>query len=47
MLVVAIMANMASKIALAGILGGSRLFRLMLILFSIPMLGGAAMLWLW
>jgi uncharacterized membrane protein (DUF4010 family) len=47
MLIVAIMANMVSKTALAGILGGRRLFWLMIRLFSIPMLGGAAMLWLW
>ena len=47
MLVVAIMANMVSKTALAGILGGKRLFWMMLVLFSIPMLGGVAMIWLW
>jgi uncharacterized membrane protein (DUF4010 family) len=47
LIVVAIMANMASKSALAGMLGGSRLFWLTLALFAPPMLGGAAMLLLW
>jgi uncharacterized membrane protein (DUF4010 family) len=47
MLVVAIMANMVSKTAIAGLLGGRRLFVLMLVLFALPMLGGAALLWLW
>jgi len=47
MIVVAVMANMVSKSALAGILGGRRLFRLILVLFATPMLGGVAMLWLW
>jgi ABC-type multidrug transport system permease subunit len=45
--VIAIMANMVSKTALAGILGGGRLFWLMLALFALPMLGGVAMLLLW
>jgi uncharacterized membrane protein (DUF4010 family) len=47
MVVVAIMANMVSKTALAGILGGQRLLWRMTALFSIPMIGGAAMIWLW
>jgi uncharacterized membrane protein (DUF4010 family) len=47
LIVVAVMANMATKTALAGILGGRRLFWLMLALFAIPALGGAAMLRFW
>jgi uncharacterized membrane protein (DUF4010 family) len=47
MVVVAIMANMVSKTALAGILGGRRLLVLMLALFAMPMIGGTALLWLW
>ncbi|MCC6124884.1 MAG: MgtC/SapB family protein [Pirellulales bacterium] len=47
MIVMAMMANMASKTAIAGILGGNRLFRLTLVLFAIPMFGGAVMLLLW
>jgi uncharacterized membrane protein (DUF4010 family) len=47
LIVVAVMANMVTKIALAGILGGRRLFWLMTALFAIPALGGAAMLRFW
>jgi uncharacterized membrane protein (DUF4010 family) len=47
MLVIAIMANMVTKTAIAGLLGGTRLLWLMLVLFAIPMLGGAMMFWLW
>ncbi len=47
LIVVAIMANMVSKAALAGILGGRRLFWLMLALFAVPMIGGSAILWMW
>jgi uncharacterized membrane protein (DUF4010 family) len=47
MLVVAIMANMVTKTVLAGLLGSRRLLWIMLLLFAIPMLGGAAMLWFW
>jgi uncharacterized membrane protein (DUF4010 family) len=47
MIVVAIMANMLTKTALAGILGGRKLFWLTLVLFSIPAIGGAALLLLW
>jgi uncharacterized membrane protein (DUF4010 family) len=46
MIVVAIAANMVTKTALAGILGGKRLFWMVAGLFAIPMLGGAALLWL-
>jgi uncharacterized membrane protein (DUF4010 family) len=46
MIVIAIAANMVSKTALAGILGGKRLFWMVAGLFAIPMLGGAALLWL-
>jgi uncharacterized membrane protein (DUF4010 family) len=47
MIVVAIMANMVSKGAIAGLLGGRRLFGLIVLLFSLPMCGGALLLWLW
>ncbi len=41
------MANLVSKAAIAGILGGRRLAVRVALLFSIPMLGGAALLALW
>ena len=44
LIVVAAMANMASKSILAGLLGGWGLFRQVLILFAIPLAGGAALL---
>lgn len=47
LLIVAIMGNMVSKTVLSGLLGGQRLLWRMLVLFALPMLGGAAMLWLW
>jgi uncharacterized membrane protein (DUF4010 family) len=47
LLVVAAMANMFSKSMIAGLLGGWGLLRQILILFAIPLAGGAAMLILW
>ena len=47
LIVIAIMANMVSKTALAGLLGGRRLLVEMTLLFAGPMAGGAAMLALW
>ncbi len=44
LIVVAAMANMVSKSILAGILGGWGLLRQILILFAIPIVGGAAIL---
>lgn len=47
LILVAAIANFASKAALAGILGGSRLFLRVVMLFSIPVVGGLLLLWLW
>ncbi len=44
MIVVAAMANMISKSAIAGLLGGWRLFGQIIILFAIPLAGGVAIL---
>ena len=44
MIVVAAMANLVSKAAIAGLLGGWRLLARIALLFAIPMLGGAALL---
>ena len=44
MIVVAAMANLVSKASIAGLLGGWRLLVRIALLFSIPMLGGAALL---
>jgi uncharacterized membrane protein (DUF4010 family) len=44
MIIVAAIANLVSKAAIAGLLGGVRLFLRITALFAIPMLGGAAML---
>jgi uncharacterized membrane protein (DUF4010 family) len=45
-IVVAAAANLVSKAALAGLLGGWRLLLRMIALFAIPALGAIAMLWL-
>ena len=47
LIVLAAMANLVSKATIAGILGGRRLAVRVALLFSIPMLGGAALLVLW
>ncbi|MEN6450823.1 MAG: MgtC/SapB family protein [Thermoguttaceae bacterium] len=47
MIVVAAMANLVSKAAIAGLLGGWRLLGRITLLFMIPMLGGAALLMCW
>jgi uncharacterized membrane protein (DUF4010 family) len=47
LIVIAIMANMVSKTALAGLLGGRRLLLEMTILFAGPLAGGAVILALW
>lgn len=44
MIVLAVMANMVSKTALAGLLGGWRLLVRLAILFSIPLVGGVMLL---
>jgi uncharacterized membrane protein (DUF4010 family) len=44
LIVVAAMANMVSKSMLAGLLGGRDLLKQILILFAIPLAGGAAIL---
>jgi len=44
LLIVAAMANIASKTALAGLLGGRRLMALAALLFAVPLLGGTALL---
>jgi len=46
MIVVAAMANLVSKAAIAGLLGGVRLFLRIALLFAVPMLGGIAVLFL-
>ena len=43
-IVVAALANLVSKAAIAGLLGGRRLFLRILLLFAIPALGGALLL---
>lgn len=47
LILVATIANFASKAALAGLLGGRRLLARVAILFSFPALGGIVLLWLW
>jgi uncharacterized membrane protein (DUF4010 family) len=47
MIVVAALANLVSKAAIAGLLGGARLLIRISLLFAIPMLGGIAMLMWW
>jgi uncharacterized membrane protein (DUF4010 family) len=47
MILVAAMANMASKTCIAGMMGGWRLLVRILLLFAIPTLGGVALLKLW
>ena len=47
LIVVAAMANLISKAAIAGLLGGRQLLARIALLFAIPMLGGAALLALW
>ena len=47
LIVIAVMANMVSKTAIAGLLGGWRLLRKMVLLYAVPMAGGAAMLAVW
>ena len=47
LIVVAAMANLVSKAAIAGLLGGRQLLIRILFLFAVPMLGGAALLMLW
>lgn len=47
LIVVAAMANLVSKAAIAGLLGGRQLLIRILFLFAVPMLGGAALLALW
>jgi uncharacterized membrane protein (DUF4010 family) len=44
LIVLAAMANMVSKAFLAGVLGGRDLFKQILLLFSLPLAGGAAIL---
>jgi uncharacterized membrane protein (DUF4010 family) len=44
LIVVAAMANMLSKAMIAGLLGGWGLLRQILVLFAIPLAGGAAIL---
>jgi uncharacterized membrane protein (DUF4010 family) len=44
LIVIAAMANMVSKAVIAGLLGGWGLFRLIAILFAIPLAGGAGIL---
>lgn len=46
MIVLAAMANLISKASIAGLLGGWRLLVRISLLFAIPMLGGAVLLWL-
>jgi uncharacterized membrane protein (DUF4010 family) len=47
MIVIAAMANSVSKTVIAGLLGGWGLFARIVVLFTVPMLGGAALLALW
>jgi uncharacterized membrane protein (DUF4010 family) len=47
LILVATIANFASKAALAGLLGGRRLLARVALLFSFPALGGIVLLWLW
>jgi hypothetical protein len=47
LIVIAVMANMVSKTAIAGLLGGWRLLGKMVLLYAVPMAGGAAMLAVW
>lgn len=46
LIIVAILSNLAFKTAIAGVLGGTRLLRLLLRLLALPTLGGVLMIWL-
>jgi uncharacterized membrane protein (DUF4010 family) len=47
LIVLAALANLVSKTALAGIIGGRRLAQTIAALFLPPMIGGALLLWFW
>ena len=47
LIVLAALANLVSKAALAGIIGGRRLLRTIALLFLLPLVGGALVLWFW
>ena len=47
LIVLAVLANLVSKAALAGIIGGRRLMRTIAVLFLPCLIGGALLLWLW
>ena len=47
LILVAAIANFASKAALAGVLGNCRLLARVAMLFSFPVVGGILLLWLW
>ena len=47
LIVMASMANLVFKSAMAGVLGGWRLLGRVLLLFSVPLAGGVMLLWFW
>ena len=47
LIVLAALANLVSKAALAGIIGGRRLLQVIVPLFLPSLIGGALLLWLW
>ena len=47
LIVLAALANLVSKAALAGIIGGRRLLQAIAALFLLPLIGGALLLWFW
>ena len=47
LIVVAALANLVFKTAIAGVIGGWRLLGQLALLLSIPMVGGIGLLWLW
>jgi uncharacterized membrane protein (DUF4010 family) len=47
LILVAAIANFASKAALAGVLGNRRLLARVAMLFAFPVVGGILLLWLW
>lgn len=47
LILVAALANLGFKTAVAGLLGGRRLLCRIALLFSVPVVGGLVLLWLW
>jgi uncharacterized membrane protein (DUF4010 family) len=47
LILVAVLANLGFKAAVAGLVGGRRLLCQIAVLFSVPVVGGLVLLWLW